>query len=118
MQVGRILPGVTTLGSKIYVVGGERGSQIFANGEVYDPICNTWEPLSPMVTPRCEFGLCALGGTLWAFGGWIGEDIGDSIESYDPINDKWQTMDKLPEPRFSMGVVSLDICLELFLNMN
>ena len=72
MQVGRILPGVTTLGSKIYVVGGERGSQIFANGEVYDPICNTWEPLSPMVTPRCEFGLCALGGTLWAFGGWIG----------------------------------------------
>jgi len=33
MAVGRILPGTTVLNSKIYVVGGERGSQIFANGE-------------------------------------------------------------------------------------
>lgn len=106
MEVGRILPGVTTLSSKIYVVGGERGSQIFANGEVYDPISNTWESLPAMNTPRCEFGLCALGGTLWAIGGWIGEDIGDSIESYDPIKACWETVDKLPEPRFSMGVVS------------
>lgn len=106
MEVGRILPGVTTLSSKIYVVGGERGSQIFANGEVYDPISNTWENLPAMNTPRCEFGLCALGGTLWAVGGWIGEDIGDSIESYDPIKASWETVDKLPEPRFSMGVVS------------
>lgn len=65
MEVGRILPGVATLSSKIYVVGGERGSQIFANGEVYDPISNTWEALPAMNTPRCEFGLCALGGTLW-----------------------------------------------------
>jgi actin-binding protein IPP len=65
MEVGRILPGVATLSSKIFVVGGERGSQIFANGEVYDPISNTWEALPAMNTPRCEFGLCALGGTLW-----------------------------------------------------
>lgn len=106
MEVGRILPGVTTLSSKIYVVGGERGSQIFANGEVYDPISNTWDTLPAMNTPRCEFGLCALGGTLWAVGGWIGEDIGDSIESYDTIKGSWEMVDKLPEPRFSMGVVS------------
>lgn len=106
MAVGRILPGVTALNSKIYVVGGERGSQIFANGEVYDPISNTWEALEPMNTSRCEFGLCALGATLWAIGGWIGEDIGDSIESFDPIKNCWETVDRLPEPRFSMGVVS------------
>lgn len=37
MEIGRILPGVATLGGKIFVVGGERGSQILANGEVYDP---------------------------------------------------------------------------------
>jgi actin-binding protein IPP len=68
MAVGRILPGVTVLNSKIFVVGGERGSQIFGNGEVYDPISNSWENLPPMMTSRCEFGLCALGGTLWAIG--------------------------------------------------
>lgn len=43
MTIGRILPGVTCLNSKIFVVGGERGSQIFANGEVYDPISNKIE---------------------------------------------------------------------------
>lgn len=37
MEIGRILPGVATLAGKIFVVGGERGSQILANGEVYDP---------------------------------------------------------------------------------
>lgn len=37
MEIGRILPGVAGLGGKIFVVGGERGSQILANGEVYDP---------------------------------------------------------------------------------
>jgi actin-binding protein IPP len=108
MEVGRILPGVGTLSNKIYVVGGERGSQIFANGEVYDPISNTWEKLPAMNTPRCEFGLCALGGTLWAVGGWIGEDIGDSIESFCPIRNTWETVGKLPEPRFSMGMVSFE----------
>lgn len=35
MEVGRILPGVATLGGKIFVFGGERGSQILANGEAY-----------------------------------------------------------------------------------
>lgn len=36
MTVGRILPGVASLRNCIYVVGGELGSQILANGEVYD----------------------------------------------------------------------------------
>jgi actin-binding protein IPP len=66
MNVARILPGVATLFQKIFVVGGERGSQILANGEVYDPEKNVWESLPPMIVPRCEFGLCAVGGTLYA----------------------------------------------------
>lgn len=37
MSTGRILPGVATLGGLIYVVGGEQGSQILADGEVYNP---------------------------------------------------------------------------------
>lgn len=42
MNLARILPGVCSLGGKIFVFGGERGSQILANGEVFDPINNTW----------------------------------------------------------------------------
>lgn len=90
MRVARILPGVATLFQKIFVVGGERGSQILANGEVYDPEKDTWDSLPPMIVPRCEFGefytdssipiffckyslailsisgLCAVGGILYA----------------------------------------------------
>jgi len=108
MQIGRILPGVAALGGKIFVFGGERGSQILANGEAYDPQTNSWEPLAPMITPRCEFGLCTLGGTLIAVGGWVGEDIGGTMECYDPVKDVWTRMGELPEARFSMGVVSFE----------
>lgn len=108
MKIGRIQPGVATLGGKIFVIGGERGSQILANGEVYDPQNNSWSTVSPMIVPRCEFGLCPLGGTLWAVGGWIGVDIGGSMECYDPVKDMWSEIGEMPEPRFSMGVVSFE----------
>lgn len=51
-----------------------------------DPQTDTWEPLNPMIMPRCEFGLCAIGGVLVALGGWVGEDIGSTMECYDPVN--------------------------------
>lgn len=108
MKTGRIQPGVATLGGKIYVVGGERGSQILANGEVYDPQTNNWNSMSPMNVPRCEFGLCTLGGTMWAVGGWLGIDIGGSMECYDPVKDTWTESGEMPQPRFSMGVVSFE----------
>lgn len=37
MGIPRIQPGVAMLSGRIYAVGGEQGSQILANGEVYDP---------------------------------------------------------------------------------
>lgn len=42
MAIGRILPGVAVLNSKIYVVGGEQESQILANGEWYDTQADSW----------------------------------------------------------------------------
>ncbi|KAK3929229.1 Actin-binding protein IPP [Frankliniella fusca] len=108
MAIGRILPGVAVLNSKIFVVGGEQESQILANGEWYDTQADTWNKMACMVVPRCEFGLCALDGYLYAVGGWVGEDIGGSIERYDPHADEWHLTGELPEPRFSMGVVSYE----------
>ena len=34
MHIGRILPGIAILNSKIFVIGGEQDSQILADGEV------------------------------------------------------------------------------------
>lgn len=100
MEIGRILPGISVLNGRIYVVGGEQESQILANGEVYDPQEDVWTNIASMVIPRCEFGLCAHEGSLYAFGGWVGEDIGGSIEKYDPIADEWSLESNMPEARF------------------
>lgn len=100
MDIGRILPGIAVLNSRIYVVGGEQESQILANGEMFDPQEEIWTSIASMVIPRCEFGLCAFKDFLYAFGGWVGEDIGGSIEKYDPMSNEWKLVDHMPEPRF------------------
>lgn len=46
MEIGRILPGVAVLNSKIYVVGGEQESQILANGEWYDTQADAWNKVN------------------------------------------------------------------------
>lgn len=109
MEIGRILPGVAVLNNRLYVVGGERGAQILANGEVYDSLNNCWTSIKPMEMPRCDFGLCAMDdNSLLAVGGWIGDDIGDSMERYDPDKDLWTIIGNLQQRRFSMGVVSFE----------
>ncbi|XP_028041645.1 actin-binding protein IPP-like isoform X2 [Bombyx mandarina] len=106
MEIPRIQPGVVTLNGCVYAVGGEQGSKILANGEVYEPQTNTWSSISPMKEARCEFGLTAWKGCLYAFGGWVGSDMGASVEVYDPLSDEWTIIGKMPEPRFGMGVVN------------
>ncbi|KOB64558.1 Actin-binding protein ipp, partial [Operophtera brumata] len=108
MGIARIQPGVATLGGRVYVVGGEQGSQILANGEVYDPQTDKWTNISPMKEARCEFGLTAWNGNLYAFGGWVGCDMGASVEVYDPFMNEWETCGRIPEPRFGMGVVTFE----------
>ncbi|XP_061712263.1 actin-binding protein IPP [Cydia pomonella] len=105
MGIARIQPGVATLGGRVYAVGGEQGSQILANGEVYDPTTNKWSNIAPMKEARSEFGLTGMNGHLYAFGGWVGSDMGASVEVYDPAADEWTGAGRMPEPRFGMGVV-------------
>lgn len=80
MAIRRIMPGVTTLNGKIFVVGGEQESKILANGECYNPISDMWNKIDSMVIPRCEFGLVTLYGYLYAVGGYVGQNIDGSIE--------------------------------------
>ncbi|CAG4909893.1 unnamed protein product [Colias eurytheme] len=108
MGIARIQPGVATLGGRVYAVGGEQGSQILANGEVYDPQTDKWSDIAPMKEARCEFGLTAWNGNLYAFGGWVGSDMGSSVEVYDPVSDEWTLVGHMPEPRFGMGVVTFE----------
>ncbi|XP_072944194.1 actin-binding protein IPP-like [Epargyreus clarus] len=108
MRIARIQPGVATLSGRVFAVGGEQGSQILANGEVYDPSTDKWSNIAPMKEARCEFGLTGLNGNLYAFGGWVGSDMGSSVEVYDPTTDEWTVTGQMPEPRFGMGVVTFE----------
>lgn len=109
MAIRRIMPGVTTLNGKIFVVGGEQESKILANGECYNPISDMWNKIDSMVIPRCEFGLVTLYGYLYAVGGYVGQNIDGSIERYDPVLNKWMMLPhKLPESVLGMGIVSYD----------
>ncbi|XP_034840229.1 actin-binding protein IPP [Maniola hyperantus] len=108
MGIARIQPGVAMLSGRVYAVGGEQGSQILANGEVYNPQTDKWSNIAPMKEARCEFGLTAWNGNLFAFGGWVGSDMGSSVEVYDPASDEWTLTGEMPEPRFGMGVVNFE----------
>ncbi|KAJ2952769.1 hypothetical protein O0L34_g7129 [Tuta absoluta] len=108
MGIARIQPGVATLCGRVYAVGGEQGSQILANGEVYDPQSDKWTNIAPMKEARCEFGMTGWNGSLYAFGGWVGSDMGATVEVYDPVTDEWALAGRMPEPRFGMGVVNFE----------
>ncbi|KAL3268082.1 hypothetical protein HHI36_007209 [Cryptolaemus montrouzieri] len=52
MTINRLVPGVAALNGHIYVVGGEKDSDILASCERYDPQENQWTEVASMVVSR------------------------------------------------------------------
>lgn len=61
------------VGDRIIVVGGEGNpattSGVYAEVEAYSPATNTWETLTPMVSPRHGMGAAVIEGRLYVPGG-------------------------------------------------
>lgn len=61
------------IGDRIIVVGGEgnpaTSSGVFSEVEAYTPATNTWETLTPMISPRHGMGAAVVGGRLYVPGG-------------------------------------------------
>ncbi|MBA3451776.1 MAG: kelch repeat-containing protein [Deltaproteobacteria bacterium] len=61
------------IGDRIIVVGGEgnpaTASGVFAEVEAYTPSTNTWEMLTPMISPRHGMGAAVVAGSLYVPGG-------------------------------------------------
>lgn len=49
-------PGAATLNQLVYVAGGESDCLILDSAEVFDPVANRWDSITPMVQPRCMMG--------------------------------------------------------------
>ncbi|CAF0885175.1 unnamed protein product [Rotaria sp. Silwood1] len=114
MRYPRMHHQVATLGSLIYIVGGEDGDNIFNSVEIFDPLSkiNNQQYIqgTSMITPRCNFGLVSLDSTtLYALGGHIGADITSTIEMFNCQTNQWTLLPyKLKSPCYGFACVQLN----------
>ncbi len=78
---------------KIYVVGGQTGSNSTTTFDIYDPGTDTWSMGAAMPTSRTDVAVAVVGGNLYAIGGNDPSGGGNlsTVEMYDPIADQWTT---------------------------
>jgi N-acetylneuraminic acid mutarotase len=90
--------GFTSVGGKLYVLGGESyidktSSYYFGDFRCYDPVEQVWTDLSAAVSgtapdARYRHGFTSAGGKLFVFGGKAGGYIND-LRSFDPVTLIW-----------------------------
>jgi N-acetylneuraminic acid mutarotase len=102
--------------NKIYVIGGETGSN--ENGmpylcelnEVYDPATDTWENRTVIPSPRIGIRANVVNGKIYVIGGNNDGAYSSQFvnEVYDPANDSWTTKAPLPHAVFGYASAVLD----------
>lgn len=113
MKFPRLHHQLASLGSLMYVVGGEDGDSIYNSVEIFDPLATRhdqrWTNGNSMVMPRCNFGLVSIDQTnLYALGGHIGADITSTIERFDVQTGQWTLLPYcLKTPTHGFACVSL-----------
>ena len=82
------------LGGNIYAIGGQTSESAgYTNSvERYDPVTDTWTPVSGMNAARSYFAAVVYDGLIYAMGGEGSSGSLSSIERYDPANDTWTTL--------------------------
>ena len=95
--------------NKIYVIGGKlENSENRTNiVEVFDPLLNSWETLSPMPTSR-ECDIALFDNKIYAFGGFDGSNGLTNVEVYDIANDSWSSKSEMPYDLSAYHLASFD----------
>ncbi len=78
-----------TYNGKIYVIGGDDGSNPTNLTQIYDPSQNTWSQDSNMLSSRTRFAVAEMDGKIYAFGGHDMTSALSSVEVYDPGLNSW-----------------------------
>jgi len=108
MNVARAEHNAVVFGSKIYVFGGENGSQNdLTSVEVYDPVTDTWTMLSPMPTARNHCGAAAIDSLIYVVGGRQGYweepmTLTGALEAYSPASNAWYILPSMPTARSAL----------------
>lgn len=129
MHEARGYMGVAAVNGRMYVIGGDAGSEIgnvmtgtgmtyhvVNTTEEYDPDLDAWIFKAPMPTARALFGIAVYQNKVYCIGGYNGTvryigphdydykieyfDVGVN-EVYDPATNTWETKAAMPTPRYS-----------------
>ena len=91
----------TTIGSKIFVIGGRDSNQKPLDSmEVYDYNTGLWSTLAPMSAHRYYHSCTASGSKIFVVGGQDSNTVLDSVEVYDYCTDLWSTMPPMSTARY------------------
>jgi N-acetylneuraminic acid mutarotase len=104
---------VATLGTKIYVFGGARGTTV-SDASVYDTSADSWEMLPALPESREHCAAAAIGGVLYIAGGRAGAITGfrPSTLAFDPATKMYSQKAPIPTPRG--GIASAVLAGRLF----
>ncbi|XP_022090411.1 kelch-like protein 31 [Acanthaster planci] len=86
----RALFTLSTIGDRIYAVGGKNAQGSLASVECFDPAMNEWSFIAPLVIPTFGHASAVHDGRLYTTGGVvIGKHFTNSLQCYDPTTDIW-----------------------------
>jgi Kelch motif len=104
-------PGVTSLRGKLYVLGGQRGTQNRRSDALwrYNPKTNRWKRLPDAPTARAAMGFASRGRKLFAAGGQNDRSFElRQLQVYDVRKRKWRRLDPMPTGRNHLTAVAAD----------
>ena len=87
MPTARFALSTSTVGGKIYAVGGTpNGRDGLGSVEVYDPVTDTWTKAPNMPTPRGSLSASAVKGKVYAIGGSQGGLLRRALPTVEAYN--------------------------------
>ena len=104
--VGQYDPGLATVGTRLFSVGGFQGSR--NEVQIYESTTDSWSLGAPMPSPRYLLAANIVGNTLFALGGTTGGTANavDTNNAYDIAADSWSTVAPMPTARLGHNVVA------------
>lgn len=103
--------GAVAVGGKIYVIGGNNGTNSTDTTFEFDPVTGIWIKRASMPMPLEGFGIATVSDKIYIMGGYSTlidcYPCGSTYE-YDPASDSWAQKTDLPTGRNALAAVALD----------
>ena len=104
---------------RLYLFGGQNGSDYSRDVWIYDPADDSWKNGSPLPAPRAFLSAEVVDGKILLIGGFDGSKALDEVLIYYPTRDvagdsPWANGPILPEGRYAMSSASIANMVYLF----